>query len=391
MRQLLTLTASDLRQRVRDRSVVIFAIVVPLALMFVFNLVFGATDDLELDPVTVAISAPSDDDLAQVVPQTVRELDGADGLDVTVHLVDAAAGREEVDVGDAAIALVVPEGFGAAARTGQSVSVDVVRGDEAGLEADIVLSVVDGLMDQLGSGAVTARAALAEGVPHRDIETLVRQATSGGPSYALRRGQASDEQLDTGAALVAGQAGFFLLFTVSFGVTSLVLERETGTLSRLRSMPMPLWRIVAAKALVSFVLGVVATAVLLMAGSYLFEADFGSVPAVATLVLCASAAGTSVMFLVVRVARTSEQAGVATSIVAIVLGIGGGAFFPVAATGVFARLLDLDPVAALLRGLGITSGGGGLGDIGTPVAILLGFATVMVLASRLLPDRGAMS
>ena len=51
MRQLITLTASDLRQRVRDRSVLIFALVVPLALMFVFNLVFGNTDEIELESI----------------------------------------------------------------------------------------------------------------------------------------------------------------------------------------------------------------------------------------------------------------------------------------------------------------------------------------------------
>ena len=38
---------------------------------------------------------------------------------------------------------------------------------------------------------------------------------------------------------MAGQAGLFLLFTVGFGVTGLLAEREPGTLARLRSMPMP--------------------------------------------------------------------------------------------------------------------------------------------------------
>ena len=80
MRQLLALTGSDLLQRVRDKSVIIFALFVPLALMTVFNLIFSATEDLELEPVTVAISAPADDDLAQVLATVVRDLDGADGL-----------------------------------------------------------------------------------------------------------------------------------------------------------------------------------------------------------------------------------------------------------------------------------------------------------------------
>ncbi len=391
MRQLLALTASDLLQRVRDKSVIIFALVVPLALMSVFNLVFSAADDLELKPVTVAMSAPADDDLAQVLVTVIRGLDEADGLDVSVEEVDEATGRKHVDDGDAAMALVVPVGFGQAARAGQAVSVEAIRGDEAGIEADIVLSVTDGVLQQLASGAVTARAGLAEGVAPADLAGLVEQATTGGLAYELTRGEASDEQLDAGAALVAGQAGLFLLFTVGIGVSGLLVERENGTLARLRSMPIPRWVIVASKALVSLVLGVVSTSVLLALGSVLFDADFGSVPAVAALVVCAATAGTSVMFLIVRVAHTSEQAGIATSIVALVLGIGGGAFFPVASTGIFAQLLDLTPVAALLRGLGTTAGGGGIADIGTPAAIMLGFAVVMLLVSRVVPDRGALA
>jgi ABC-2 type transport system permease protein len=391
VRQLLALTASDLLQRLRDKSVLIFALAVPLALMTVFNLVFGASDDLEIDPVTVAVSTPAGDDVASMLAEVVRTLDGEAGLDVTVDEVDEATGRQQVEDGDAAVALLVPDGFGEAARAGEPATVEAVRGDEAGIGSSIVLSVVDGVLQQVASGAVASRAARAEGIAPADLDALVEQATSGGPAYDVELGRASDQQLGPGAALVAGQAGLFLLFTVSFGVTGLLIDRESGTLARLQSMPIARWVVVASKALVSFVLGAVATGVLLTLGGRLFDADFGSVPAVAALVLCAAAAGTSVMFLIVRVARTTEQAGIATSIVALVLGIGGGAFFPVSAAGSYAWVLDLNPVAALLRGLGTTSGGGGLADIGAPVAIMLGFGAVMLVVSRLVPDRGVLS
>jgi ABC-2 type transport system permease protein len=88
------------------------------------------------------------------------------------------------------------------------------------------------------------------------------------------------------------------------------------------------------------------------------------------------------------VARTAEQANLAQSILAMVLGVAGGAFFAVTARGLKGQLLDPTPVAAFQRGLGITAGGGGVADIGTPVLILLGFALAMVLLSRLLPNRG---
>ena len=35
------MAVSDLRQRIRDRSVLIFALVVPIAIMIVFNLLFS--------------------------------------------------------------------------------------------------------------------------------------------------------------------------------------------------------------------------------------------------------------------------------------------------------------------------------------------------------------
>lgn len=390
MRQLATLAATDLVQRVRDRSVLIFAIAVPLALMFVFNLVFGATEDIKLEAVTVAVAAPPDDAMAAVVTDAIRSLDG-DAFDVTVDELDAVTARARVDDGDAAVAILLPDGFGAAVRSGTPVTVEAVRGEGASLETDVVLSVVDGVLEQFAAGAVAARAGEAEGVPPEQLGRLAEQAATGGPAYELVEGEAASEQLDAGAALVAGQAGLFLLFTVSFGVTGLLIERETGTLARLRSMPMPSWYVVAAKALVSVVLGVVATAVLLTAGGFLFDADFGSPLAVGLLIVCATTAGTSVMFLIARVARTAEQAGITTSIVALVLGIGGGAFMPVSAGGSLATVLDLNPVAALLRGLGITSSGGGIADLGVPIAIMLGFAAVMIVVSRLVPDRGALA
>ena len=100
-------------------------------------------------------------------------------------------------------------------------------------------------------------------------------------------------------------------------------------------------------------------------------------------------AATSLTFVVARLVRTAEQANVAQSILAMVLGIAGGAFFPVQGTGFAATLLDLNPIGAFIRGLGISAGGGSLGDVAGPVAVMLAFAAAGLLLSRLLPDRGA--
>jgi ABC-2 type transport system permease protein len=384
------MTATDLRQRVRDRSVFVFGLVVPLALISVFNLVFGDSENIELEPVTVVAAVPEGDQLASTVTDALRDLEVGD---LRVSLEEASAGevRGEVDAGRGDLGIVFPEGFGEALRAGDAVTVDVVEGDGHEVETQIVLSVVDGALRQLADSSVTAQAAARSGVAPAELEQVARDAVQQRPEWTLARGEASAEQLNAAGALVAGQAGLFVLFTVGFGVLGLVAEREMGTLARLRSMPMRPELIVLAKALVSFLLGVGATAVLLTVGGLLFDVGFGSVPAVAVLILCVVAAATSVMLVIARVARTSEQANIAQSITALVLGIAGGAFFPVAGPGWVAPLLDLNPIAAFTRGLGITAGGGGLADLAAPVAVMLGFTVVVVALSRLVPDRGAAS
>jgi ABC-2 type transport system permease protein len=384
MRPLWIMTLSDLRQRVRDRSVIIFALVVPTALMFVFNVTAGSSNDVALKPVTVAASAPTDDPLAGTV---VAALSRVDGLDVTVNQVSAAQAGDQVRSGRAQLGVVIPAGFGAAVTRGSDVVVDVTEGT-SGVETDILLSVMQGVLSQLSAGAVTTHAGAQAGVASERLGPLAQQAATAAPAITLTAGRASTEQLSTSGALVAGQAGLFLLFTVGFGVLGLVAEREQGTMARLRSMPMRPGLIVAAKGLVSYILGVVATSVLLTVGSLFFGVSFGSLVAVAVLVLCAVAAATSLMFIIARVARTAEQANIAQTILALVLGMAGGAFFPLTATGLTGRLLDLNPIAAFTRGLGITSGGGGPAAVGVPVVIMLGFAVVCLGLSRLVPDRG---
>ncbi|HLT83153.1 MAG TPA: ABC transporter permease [Phototrophicaceae bacterium] len=385
MRQLLTIVGNDLRQRVRDRSVLIFGIVVPVALMFVMNLVFGDTDEVELGDVTVAASVADDDELGQALVGTLTRIEG---LDVTVDRVAADEVRPRAEAGDAQLGIIVPTGFGDAVTRGEGATVDLVEGDGAGLETDVLVSVVRGVTEQMTAGTVAAGAAAAAGLPPEQLGAIAQQVAEAPPAVTTVEGTTATEQLDASAALVAGQAGLFLLFTVGFGVLSLINEREQGTLARLRSMPMRPGLIVTAKALAGYVLGVVATLVLLAAGTLLFDVDFGSPLVVLVLVLSVVAAATSLTFVVVRVARTSEQAGVAQSIIAVVLGMAGGAFFPVAASGAAAGILDLNPVAAFTRALGVSAGGGGLGDVTGPLLTMLGFAVVLAVVSRLVPDRG---
>lgn len=386
MRQVLVMVVTDLRRHVRNLSAVMYAVIVPLALIYVMNLLIGGVEDIEISPVTVAVAVPEGDQLAAVVPAVLEEA-GA-GLGVTVR----AAGAEEVvdlvDEGTVGMGIVVPDGFAEDLQAGSGPEVLVTLADGLGLEGTVVTSIVEGTLAELTAGARVSSAAADLGVPPAEVAGLARSLAEAVPEVAWSEGEAADEQLSLAENIVAGQAGMFLFFTVGFGVLALVNEREQGTLRRLLSMPLRPWTVVTAKGLSSFALGLVSMTVLLTVSSLLFdEVDLGSVPAVALLVVLVVAAATSLTFVVATLARSAEQANIAQSIVAVALGMFGGAFFQLNLSGPLGGLLLVNPVTAFTRGLGITSGGGGVADLGMPVAVLLSFTGACLALAWFLPGR----
>lgn len=382
-----TMTASDLKQRVRDKSVFIFGLAVPLALITVFNFLFSGIGDAEsLGPVTVGISVDADDQVAGTLPDVLESIDA---LDISSQDVAAGDAQNAIEADDIDMAIVVPADFGATVMAGGSADIEVVVPADPGLEERVVTAIVEGFVDRVAATTTASTAAGMSGMDGATIEQVAADVVQGAQSPVLTSvlGEASDEQLGTEAYLVAGQTALFMFFTIGFGVISYVQEREEGTLPRLLSMPMAPVAIIMAKTLVSFIMGVASTTVLLVVGSVLFGASFGRVAPIAVLLVVTVASVTSLVLLVTKVARTSEQALVANSVIGLVMGMLGGAFFPIAGSGLLARIADLTPTAAFVRGLGITSGGGGVADLGGPLLVLAAFLVVSVIVFRVVPGR----
>lgn len=387
---LLTLVAHDLRQQVRDRSMLLFALVIPLSLAFVFSLAFAGLDDVDLDPVTVAVAAPEGDDSAAGLVATLQALSGQ-GLPVTVLPAVADEVPGLVDSGEVGVAAVLPEGFGTAMSGGPTPPADVVVhvGADAGLSGDVVADVVRSTVAQMDADAAALAAAGGRGgLSEQELGALAQELARAQPQVAWTGSQVEGEDLSLTSGIVSGQAGMFLFFTVGFVVLTLLTEREWGILARLRSLPLPRWLVPAAKAVVAVLLGVASTSTILLAGTVLLDGvHFGPWWVVLPLVVAVVSAATSVMFVILKVARTSEQASLAMSVVAISLGVAGGSFFRLPVDGWVAQLVAINPVAALGRGLGISAGGGDLADLAPVLLTLLVFTAGVLLVALALPNR----
>lgn len=77
--------------------------------------------------------------------------------------------------------------------------------------------------------------------------------------------------------------------------------------------------------------------------------------------------------------------------IGILMGVLGGSFFPITGSGLLGRISDLTPTAAFIRGLGITSGGGQVADLGGPLAVFAAFGVGALAISMALGDDTALT
>lgn len=379
MRPALVIAAKDLRERIRDRSALILGILAPLGLATIFSLLLPSADTafradyafVDLDDSAVSAAFLSG-------PLAGLEEAGVAGV---VVLDDEDAARAAIEADEVDAAAVVPAGFGAAMQAGEAVELTIIGDTSAGLATEILRSAAEGYSAQLEAIRL-AVATVTAGAPQppdpATLEELAMRAVDTPSPITLVDAPSELRQMAPATFFPASMAIFFLFFTAQFGILSLLAERRQGTLPRLVAAPIPPWSIVAGKALGTFVLGVVATTVIVVASTVLLGAEWGNPVGVALLVVAAVLAAMGITALVTTLGRTEEQAGGWNAIVAVTLGILGGSFFDLSqAPELLSRLSFLTPHAWFLEGLDqLAAPSATMADLALPLAALMAFAVI---------------
>ena len=382
MRAALLIAAKDLRTRVRNRTALIVAVIAPFGLAAILGTVIPTgADEIEFSFVVADVDASevsaalADGPLAAVAEA---------GIATVSEAADADAARAAIDEGDADVAFILPAGFGTAVLGGQSATIELVADGDEGFAASIGQSLADAFVAELDAVRISVATALsaADGPPPAgEAERLAQLAvTAGSEPPPIRIEDATIElaQIDPQTYFPAAMAIFFLFFTAQFGPLSLLQERANGTLARLLAAPIQPGAIVLGKALGSFVLGVVATFVLVIASTFVLGAQWGDPVGVALLVIAAVVAATGITAMITALARTEAQADGWNSIVAVTLAILGGTFIPLSqAPELLGRLRYLTPHGWFMSGLDeLGAPSAGAEAVVVPVVVLVGIGLV---------------
>lgn len=390
VRAIRTITAKDLRQRLRDKSFFLLGILTPLVLAFVLNLVFGGSGEGEIE-VRVGVVDDDASDISRGLVEAMDEMDGESGIVVTS--IEAGTTPERaIDDHDLDAVLAIPAGFADSIESGGPSSRNSARGPEPPpslhvvenpdrpIQASVVSSIADGLTADLERTRLLNAASHQLGVPPPS-DSSTRE------DVVLDREYPAGEGLNPAARMLAGMAIMFVFFTVSFGVTNLLEERKAGTLTRLLAAPIRRESILISKAAVAYTLGVIATLVLMVAATFLMDAEWGPWLGVVLLVLAAVLTAVGLMAIVAGVAKTAEGAGGAQSIIAVALAMLGGSWFPIGDGGIMGVLSKLTPHRWFLDGLEELAGADTWTVAGPNILMLCVIAVIFCVPAAILLQR----
>jgi ABC-2 type transport system permease protein len=368
MHPALLIARKDLRQRIRDRSALIWGIIAPFGLAAIFSFVFNPISESTFHAEYVVV----DQDGGAVAQGFMTVLSSMEGEGaIVVRSVDSVEeATSQVEVGSDAFAsdedeqadaaFVIPPGFSDSILSGGSAEMTVIAAEGSDLGAQVAQAVAEGFAAELQAVNVAVKTALPPGTEPtlEQVGSLIPQAQAVPDPISVEDISAGTKQLDGTTQMTAGMAVFFVFFTVAFGVSGLLEERRLNTMLRLKAAPLTRNTLILGKAITSFVLGIVSMVVLVISTTLLLGADWGPPLGVALLIVSVVVAAMGVLAIVASAAKTQEQAGMFASIIALVFGLLGGTFFPVSQVGgILADISLIAPHAWFMRGLGDIAGG----------------------------------
>lgn len=367
MRAAVTIIGKDLRQRSRDGTLLLFAIAIPLGLAFLLDVLLGGDPQEEFN----ARYAVVDDGGGDLSSAFTDDMLGALEDDGLVELTDARSeseAREAVESGDVAAAFLIPDDF----DTSDDPTITVVGDAAAPDEVQVAREVAEAFAAEHRRVELAVTAAVEQGAEDAGGGELAAEAAAADPAVAVvEDDEVRWRELDSATGYAAGAAVFFLVFATTPGMVSVFEERRNGTMTRLAAAPISTATVLLSKYASTVLVGLASMAIVAVASTALFGADWGAPGVVAALVVAVVLAVAGITAAVAAFAGSAEQATNWVTVVGMLLGLLGGTLFPVTQLGAFAPLSYLTPHRWFLDGLSDGTPAGAA----VPIAVLLAIAT----------------
>lgn len=400
MQKLFLIGLKDVRLAFRDRAALILMLLAPFLLTLGLGFVtgrFGGNSGSGLSDIPVVLVNLDQAQLGDALVETFQ----SDELAALVEPQAAdspEAARQLIDENQAAAAVIIPDGFSesiipteemlnAENFSLEAVQIEVYTNPGMPTSAGVIKAIVDEFISRVEEGRISGMTSMLaipgiEQMPKEQIEALANEmfANAGeeesfsSAAIALNAGEqgADAVEFDPLAYMAPGMALMFLMYTVSYGGRSILVEKTQGTLPRLLVSPTSSWQILGGKVLGIFLTGFAQMGILIVASALFFQVQWGDPLGMLALIAAAVFGAAGWGMLITAAARSTGQVGAIGSAIMLIFGILGGSFINLEQMPPFIRTLSgITPNAWGLDGFTTLALGGTLADLGEPILALL--------------------
>ncbi len=411
MKKVFLIGWKDLTLAFRDRAALIFMLLAPFLLTLGMGFVTGSFSGggaSVVSDIPVVIVNQDGDQLGNALAELFNSAELAEIVAPRL-LEDAAAARLQVDEDKAAAAVIIPPGFTAsiipvkgASSPGPLSRVELYSNPTRPTGAGVIQTIVEGFLSQVEVGRISGQVAVTQLLSSGLVAP--QDAARVGMEVGTRQGGAVREQtavelrsvsndgravtFNILAYMAPGMALLFLMFTVSNGGRSLLVERNHGTLPRLLISPTTTAQVLGGKVLGTYLTGVAQMLILIVACALLFGLDWGDPLAVLALVLAVVAGAMGWGMLITAVAKTPGQISSLGSALMLTFGVLGGSFFSLDMMPEWFRWISkITPNAWGVEGFSTLAMGGGLANISGAILALLAMGALLFGVSAFILSR----
>ncbi|MFW6097741.1 MAG: ABC transporter permease, partial [Chloroflexota bacterium] len=258
MKKALLIGIKDLKVAARDRAALVLMLAAPFVLTLGMGLITGnlggGDTQTGLQNIPVLLVDHDGGDLSQALVEAFTSPELEDLIEAT-QTSDESTARSAVEEDTVAAAVIIPAGFGESiiptesGQLGDAVSIEIYANPARPISSGVVEAIVQQFLGRVESARIAGEVAvtqlLQDGlITPQEAPALGRQI---GSQAAISPDEApvslavenpgeqerEEEAFNPLAVLAPGMAIFFLMYTVTYGGTRLLNERNEWTLQRL--------------------------------------------------------------------------------------------------------------------------------------------------------------
>jgi ABC-2 type transport system permease protein len=333
---MLKLFKKDLTLFFHDQRSVILTFLLPIILITLFAFAYGSLGayDGRSEPVKLLVADLDQTKSSKEIVHTIDTL-----KDISIISSGLIKSKELVIKGKYACALVIYKGFQDSLEAGNAMPIELVYDRSREMEIGIIQqNLISILMSSTGEIIVkkSIEKYLEEQFPDIDKSTrdnILRTAIKKDDNEpAIKWTSVVGEKNDTKLGLiqaVAGTAILMLLFSVAGVGTSILEEKENGTINRLLYSPLNGSTILYSKMLFAFFISILQLSAMLLFAWLILNMDLSvNIPGLILMIIATSFAVSSLGIFLAAIAKTRQQAQNLSTIIILVMSALGGSMVP---------------------------------------------------------------